>query len=165
MPSLTDVKAKSEKWSKSFNGKLDEVFVIQDEITAAAARVVVKGLGKDAPGARVMDPQAWLLFIEGRYQHRLRDPDRLSEAESAFKRVLDIEPEFAPAMLELARIYMDPGHGGCAGQGRIRKGPGNDPWCAPGLTRSWPGHTSSSAASGEQSTGTGRDQMRPRKRH
>ena len=105
---LTDVKAKSEKWSKSFNGKLDEVFVIQDEITAAAARVVVKGLGKDAPGARVMDPQAWLLFIEGRYQRRLRDPDRLSEAESAFKRVLDIEPEFAPAMLELARIYMDP---------------------------------------------------------
>ena len=105
---LTDVKARSEKWSKSFSGKLDEVFVFQDEITAAAADVVVTGLGKDAPGAWVMDPQAWLLFIEGRYRYRLRDPDNVRQAEKAFRRVLDIEPEFAPAMLELARVYMDP---------------------------------------------------------
>jgi TolB-like protein/tetratricopeptide (TPR) repeat protein len=105
---LTDVKARSEKWSKSFNGKLDEVFIFQDEITAATANVVVKGLDKDAPGARVMDPQAWLLFIEGRYRYRLRDPDNVRQAETVFRRVLDIEPEFAPAMLELARVYMDP---------------------------------------------------------
>ena len=105
---LIDVKAKSERWSKTFNGKLEEVFSMQHEITAAAARVVAEELGKDVSGARVMDPQAWLLFIEGRYRYRLRDPDNLRQAETAFKRVLDIEPEFAPAMLELARVYMHP---------------------------------------------------------
>jgi TolB-like protein/tetratricopeptide (TPR) repeat protein len=105
---LTDVKAGSDKWSKAFDGKLDEVFVFQDEITTAAANGVVKGLGKDSPGARVMDSQAWLLFIEGRYRYRLRGPDNLRQAETAFRRVLDIEPEFAPAMLELGRVYMDP---------------------------------------------------------
>jgi TolB-like protein/Tfp pilus assembly protein PilF len=104
---LMDVKARKEKWSKSYDGRLDEVFAIQDEITAAAA-VVGKAPIKDAPGARVMDPQAWLLFIEGRYKYRLRGPDKLREAETAFKRVLDVEPEFAPAMLGLARVYMDP---------------------------------------------------------
>jgi len=61
---LIDVKANTEKWSKSFNGKLEEVFSFQDEITAAAARAVGERLGKDASGARVLDPQAWLLFIE-----------------------------------------------------------------------------------------------------
>ncbi|MEE8496757.1 MAG: hypothetical protein V3S21_09815 [Xanthomonadales bacterium] len=105
---LVDVKAKTEKWSKSFNGRLDEVFVFQDKIITATVNVVVKGLVKDVPKTRVMDPQAWLLFIEGRYQYRLRGPDKLRRAETAFKRVLDIEPEFAPAMLELARVYMDP---------------------------------------------------------
>ena len=106
---LIDVKAKTENWSKSFSGKLEEVFFIQDEITAAVANVVVEGRGKNASGARVMDPQAWLLFVEGRYRYRLRDPANLRQAEMAFKRVLDIEPEFAPAMLELARVYMQPG--------------------------------------------------------
>ena len=81
---------------------------MQHEITAAAARVVAEELGKDVSGARVMDPQAWLLFIEGRYRYRLRDPDNLRQAEMAFKRILDIEPEFAPVMLELARVYMHP---------------------------------------------------------
>ena len=105
---LFDVKAKTEKWSKSFKGELDEVFVFQDELTAAVANVVVNGLAKEAPEARVIDPQAWLLFIEGRYRYRLRGPENLRQAEMAFKRVLDIEPEFAPAKLGLGRVYMDP---------------------------------------------------------
>ncbi len=105
---LMDVKTSKEKWSKSFNGGLDEVFAIQDEITAAATAVVVKAPAKDAPSARIMEPQAWLLFLEGRYKYRLRDPDKLREAATAFKRVLEIEPEYAPAMVELARVYMDP---------------------------------------------------------
>ncbi len=105
---LSDVKAKNEKWSKSFAGELDEVFAIQDEITAAAAAAVVRGLAENVPAARVMDTQAWLLFIEGRYRYRLRGPENLRQAESAFEGVLDIEPEFAPAMLSLARVYMDP---------------------------------------------------------
>jgi TolB-like protein len=105
---LFDVKAKTEKWSKSFKGKLDEVFVFQDDVTAAVANVVVNGLAKESPEARVIDPQAWLLFIEGRYRYRLRGQENLRQAEMAFKRVLDIEPEFAPAMLGLGRVYMDP---------------------------------------------------------
>jgi TolB-like protein/cytochrome c-type biogenesis protein CcmH/NrfG len=118
---LFDVKTKTEKWSKSFNGKLDEVFIFQDEITAAAANAVVEGLAKEAPGARVMDPQAWLLFIEGRYRYRLRGPENLRQAEMAYKRVLDIEPEFAPAMLELGRVYMNPVMAAAAGRAGIER--------------------------------------------
>lgn len=105
---LMDVKAKTEKWSKSLSGKLDEVFVFQDEIVAAAATAVARGSAKNVPASRVMDPQAWLLFIEGEHQFRQRGPDELRKAEVAFKRVLDIEPEFSPAMLALARVYMNP---------------------------------------------------------
>ena len=118
---LFNAKSKTENWSKTFKGKLEEVFVFQDEITAATVNTVANGLAKEAPGARVMDPQAWLLFIEGRYRLRLRDPENLRRAEMVFKRVLDIEPEFAPAMLELGRVYMNPAMAAAAGRAGIER--------------------------------------------
>jgi len=121
---LMDVKTRREEWSKSFSGRLDEIFAIQDEITATVTATVGKASVVDASVARVMDSQAWLLFIEGRYKHRLRGPDDLREAATAFKRVLAIEPEYAPAMLELARVYMNPAMvatQGRAGIGRARE--------------------------------------------
>jgi TolB-like protein len=105
---LFDVKTKHEEWSKSFNGRLDEVFAFQDAITFAAASAVVNLKVNDFPGARVVDPQAWLLYMEGRYRFRLHGLDMLRKAETSFKGVLDIEPRFALAYLELARVYMDP---------------------------------------------------------
>lgn len=116
-----NVYSKSEKWSKSFAGSLGEVFGIQDEIAAAAANAVGVGQSNAASTARVIDPQAWLLFLEGRYLLGLRGLDNLKKAESAFESALDMEPEFAPAMLGLARIYLDPAMVATRGPGGIEQ--------------------------------------------
>jgi TolB-like protein/Tfp pilus assembly protein PilF len=105
---LFNVNSKSEEWSRTFAGSLDEVFGIQDEIIAAAVNAVGVGHSSAASTSRGIDPQAWLLFLEGRYLFGMRGLDNLQKAEVAFKNVLDLEPEFAPAMLGLARIYLDP---------------------------------------------------------
>ena len=105
---LHDMKTGSEKWSQSFNGQLDEVFAIQDEIAAAAVRSVSKEKGVNMPVSQPVNPQAWLLLLEGRHQFRLRAPGSLRQAERALKQALKMEPEFAPVLLDLARVYMDP---------------------------------------------------------
>ncbi len=107
---LVNVKTKSQKWAKSFSGKLDKIFVFQDEIITAAADIAANNLGKEKemPLAKAVNPQAWLMFIEGQYRYRLRGPNNLRQAEAAFRKALGIEPEFAPALLGLARVYMDP---------------------------------------------------------
>jgi TolB-like protein/tetratricopeptide (TPR) repeat protein len=105
---LFDAKSKIEKWSKSFGGGLDEIFGIQDAIATAAASTVVHGQARDIPRSRVLDTQAWMLFMEGQYQARSRSPETIRSAEVSFKRVLEIEPAFAPARLALARVYMNP---------------------------------------------------------
>jgi TolB-like protein/Tfp pilus assembly protein PilF len=102
------VNSKSEKWSGSFADSLDGVFGIQDEIVAATANAVGVGQSDASSTASMIDPQAWLLFLEGRYLFGMRGLDNLQKAEVAFESVLDMEPEFAPAMLGLAQIYLDP---------------------------------------------------------
>ena len=105
---LLDVKTKSEKWSKSFNGKLDEVFLAQNEIVVATVSSVSRERGLKVPESLVVDPQAWLLYIQGRHQYRMREPGSLQKAEAALRQAVDIEPDFAPAVLQLARVAMDP---------------------------------------------------------
>ncbi len=120
---LVNVKTRSQKWAKSFNGKLDNIIAFQNEIATAAADIAGSNLGKEKelPLAKVVDPQAWLMFIEGRYRYRLRGPDNLAQAEAAFRNALDIEPEFAPALLGLARVYMTPVRVSTQGRAALEK--------------------------------------------
>ena len=113
--------SKSEKWSKSFAGRLDGVFGIQDEIVAAAAKAVGVGQSNAASKAKVIDPQAWLLFLKGQYLFGRRGLENLQKAEEAFESVLDREPEFAIAMLGLAQIYLDPTMAAKKGPGGIEQ--------------------------------------------
>ncbi len=118
---LLNVKTGSEKWSKSFNGRLDEIFAIRDEIVAATVNGVSKEKGLDLPLGQVVDPQAWLLLVEGRHQVRLRRPGSLRQAETSFRQALKIEPQYAAALLELARINLDPASVAAQGPAGIEK--------------------------------------------
>ena len=105
---LINLRSNKQKWSGNYSGAVADIFSFQDQVAAGAANAVRAGLGAGVRGAPVIDSQAWLSFIEGQHLQRLGGPDNIHQAEAAFKAVLDTEPEYAPAMLGLTRVYLAP---------------------------------------------------------
>ena len=63
---LIDARTDTQVWSQTWDRNLDDIFVVQDEIAAAVvAQLKVKLLG-EAPKAKVVNPQAFSLFLQAR---------------------------------------------------------------------------------------------------
>jgi TolB-like protein len=86
-------------WSETYDRDLKDVFKVQDEIAAA----VVKALESKILAARVeskihrtISPDAYNQYLLGR-QFLLRyNPDDAKRAATAFRRVIGIDPQYAP---------------------------------------------------------------------
>jgi serine/threonine-protein kinase len=87
-------------WSRTFEGRMEELAGIQDTITAAVARK----LGGDTRGASrgTTDPEAYDLFLRGRSAY---DHFEFPEAATFFRSTLDRDPRFARAGGYLAMSY------------------------------------------------------------
>jgi TolB-like protein/Tfp pilus assembly protein PilF len=104
---LIDVPSDKHLWSQTFDRTLDDVFAIQDEIAAAVVEALKVTLFGEAPKTAEIDPQAWSLYLEGRYFNDRRGEENLARAEATFLGVLEIEPGYAPAWVGLANTYLD----------------------------------------------------------
>jgi tetratricopeptide (TPR) repeat protein len=60
----------------------------------------------EAPKVRVTDPQAYQLFLEGRYIAHQISASQIPKAISLFERALEIDPGYSTAWAELAYAYM-----------------------------------------------------------
>jgi len=86
-------------WSGRFNEHLDDFFVVQESL----ADQVVRALSlKLSPEQRTRlarrdtaDPDAWQLFLNGRYQFRLRSEDGLRRALEFYEAAVQRDPSFA----------------------------------------------------------------------
>jgi len=86
-------------WSGRFNEHLDDFFVVQESL----ADQVVRALSvKLSPQQRTRlarrdtaDPDAWQLFLNGRYQFRLRTEDGLRRALEFYEAAVQRDPSFA----------------------------------------------------------------------
>jgi TolB-like protein/DNA-binding SARP family transcriptional activator len=97
-------------WAESYERDLRDVLTLQSEIAEAIARSVrLTILPDDAvtPGATVtIDPQAYALYLRGRH---LWNQDGLANHRAAldyFERVIEREPDFAPAYSGASDIYV-----------------------------------------------------------
>ena len=91
-------------WSETYDRELGDVFRIQDEISAAVVKALkVSLLGSAAPrSAGTQSTDAYLVFLQGRSKMA---SDRLADTQGAaqdFTRVLKLDPNYAPAYVELA---------------------------------------------------------------
>jgi serine/threonine protein kinase/tetratricopeptide (TPR) repeat protein len=106
---LVGVADGSPRWSQRFDGKLEEVFEIQDQIAASVA-MALRGMlsvgERDAlrrPGTRA---EAYEHFLRGRHLfHDLTTSGNIDEAEREFRRSIEIDPSYAPAHAGLAQVY------------------------------------------------------------
>ncbi len=106
---LVDVADGSPRWAHRFEGTLDQVFEIQDQIAtsvATALRGMLSSEEREAlrrPEARV---EAYEHFLRGRQLLHNQTSTSFGHAEREFQRAIEIDPGYAPAFSGLAQVYM-----------------------------------------------------------
>jgi len=96
-------------WSQTYDREMDDVFAIQDEISAAigdALRIELALAGEDLANApRVAESAntaAYEAFLQGRHLVNQRGRSNMMQATEALKRAVRLDPEFAPAQAWMA---------------------------------------------------------------
>jgi len=90
-------------WSETYDRTLENIFVVQDEIAAAVVDALkVTLLGEATPLIKEADPEAYALYLQGRYWHNQPSRENLIKSVDAYQRAIDIDPNYAPAWAGLA---------------------------------------------------------------
>jgi DNA-binding winged helix-turn-helix (wHTH) protein/TolB-like protein/Flp pilus assembly protein TadD len=95
-------------WSGRFNENLNDFFVVQESLAHQLARALTMEL---SPEQRVRlarrataDPEAWQLYLNGRYQFGLRTVDGLRQALAYYEAAAQRDPTFAPPHAGIADV-------------------------------------------------------------
>jgi len=96
-------------WSERYDREMDDIFAIQDEITAAivdSLKVTLKVGEKTALRKRsTEDPEAYSLYLKGLYFHSRPSFESYSKALNFFQAAIDKDPNFAQAYAGMAFIF------------------------------------------------------------
>ena len=103
---LIEAKADKHLWSETYDRSLDNIFAIQDDIAAVVVAKLKVSLLGEVPVVDEIDSKAYASFLQARHLRRQRSTESLVQAESLFKQVLSIEPDYAPAWDELSTVYL-----------------------------------------------------------
>jgi TolB-like protein/Tfp pilus assembly protein PilF len=94
-------------WSETYDRSLDNIFAIQDEISAAVVDALKIRLLGEAPRAEVVDPEAYALMLKGRYLHSKWGQENFEKSIEAYQQALEIEPDYAEAWASLSVTYVN----------------------------------------------------------
>ena len=104
-------------WSETYEHPDADLFALQDEVTAAIADALTARVGelgiREEADTGTGNAEALQAYLQGRQAWRLRSPAALDEAETAFARAVELDPEFARAWSGLSDTYLlqaDYGH-------------------------------------------------------
>jgi TolB-like protein len=111
-------------WSQTYDRKLDDIFAVQDEIAADVVKQLKVTLLGAAPKARTTDPEAYALYLQAVQLGRPFTAEAFQQSDALYRKVLAIDPRYAPAWYGLARNFdSETSQGLSARQGRIRPSP------------------------------------------
>jgi len=117
---LIDARSDAHLWSGTYDRTLEDIFAVQDEIAASVLEQLQVTLLDGPPRLDEIDPEAYALLLQAKHILDERTPlESLPIAEGYLRRALEIEPEYARAIVELARLRHQ--------EGRIRRGPMEEP--------------------------------------
>jgi TolB-like protein/Flp pilus assembly protein TadD len=92
-------------WSQTYDRKLDDIFAIQDEIAADVVKQLKITLLGAAPKARTTDPEAYALYLQAVQLGRQFTAEAFQQSDALYRKVLAIDPRYAPAWYGLARNF------------------------------------------------------------
>jgi TolB-like protein/Tfp pilus assembly protein PilF len=107
---LIDVKTDSHLWSDTYDRKLEDIFVIQDEISAhiVDALKIALGAGEIVRAANhpTENLSAYEDYLRGRHFWLRRGSENIRKAIELFTRATETDPEFARAWSSLAAAHL-----------------------------------------------------------
>jgi tetratricopeptide (TPR) repeat protein len=96
-------------WTRQFDERLTDIFAVQDAIAQRVADELPAPLTGEERGELVRnytsDPEAYLLYMEGRYQWGKRTGAGMGKARDSFQRAIERDPNYAMAYVGLADAY------------------------------------------------------------
>jgi tetratricopeptide (TPR) repeat protein len=101
---LIEARTDRHLWSETYDRTLDDIFAIQDEVSAHVVEELKLNLLGGAPRARPVDPQAYSLMLKARAIVNLYDTQRFPEAVDLLEKALAIEPDYVDALLLLITV-------------------------------------------------------------
>jgi len=93
-------------WTDTYERSLRDVFAIQDDITAAVASTLQVMPEGGLPAIEAVNPEAYLLWLQGRYFYGLWGEENFERAVDANRAALKIDPDYVEAWASLAVIYL-----------------------------------------------------------
>jgi adenylate cyclase len=102
---LIDAANEAQRWSRTWDRQLDDVFKIQDEIaTTVAGELRVKLLGS-APTSRRVDGDAYALFLQARAIARQGSAESFRQSIELYRQALALDASQTAAWAGLAEVY------------------------------------------------------------
>jgi serine/threonine protein kinase/Tfp pilus assembly protein PilF len=96
-------------WSEKFDRDMEDVFAIQDEISLAIVEELKPELlgdeGTRLVGRSTASPEAYNLYLRGRWFWNKRTPGDLTKGIEYFERTIEIAPDYALAYAGMADCY------------------------------------------------------------
>ena len=102
---LIDVRADKNLWSETYDGSLEDIFKIQDEISSKIVNALKVQLGDQVllGSAKKLteNAEAYRLYLQGRHLWRQRNAAALQKAIGLFRRAVTLDPQFHQAWSNL----------------------------------------------------------------
>jgi TolB-like protein len=103
---LIEARTDTHLWTETYDRELNDIFVIQDEISAAIVAALRESLGLEGdvlPKAYVTkNSEAYEAYLSGAYQLAQRIPIGIEGSVRAFSKAVELDPDYAPAHAQLA---------------------------------------------------------------
>jgi len=101
---LIDARVDTHLWSQTYDRPLDDIFAIQDEISAKVIEQLKLTLFDELPTATKVDPRAFDLYLQARHIVDKEKWGQIKEAQTMLDRALEIEPQYLDAIMETGRV-------------------------------------------------------------
>jgi eukaryotic-like serine/threonine-protein kinase len=106
---LIDARNNHNLWGEQYDRKLSDVLAVQNEITRAITAKLRERLSgetaKQVAKGGTNDPEAYQLYLKGRYYWEKRTPETLDKSRDYFNQAIEKDPNYALAYLGLADYY------------------------------------------------------------
>lgn len=103
---LYDGPSDRELWSETFDRTLNEILALEDEVAhAVAVQIRMKLSSSEGPRHASTNPQAYDLYLKGRYALDQGSEDQLKLALVYFRQGMEKDPQYAPLYVGLADAY------------------------------------------------------------
>ena len=110
---LVDAATGAHLWADRFDGTLEDVFDLQDQVTASVVAAIQPNLLKAEIQRAQRKPtenlQAYDCMLRAWPHFLTRSRESLAEAEALLRRAIEIDPGYAPALVALAFVPLDHG--------------------------------------------------------